>query len=92
MRRPTVWRWICPGYLSDEPVEACPPSARYRFGKFARRHRRSIVATAAAFVGLLAMVAGLLVSNGLIISERNATAAALADVETQRQRVLKRIC
>src|SRR5213082_4185373 len=24
-------------YLNDEPVEACPPSAWYRFRKFARR-------------------------------------------------------
>ncbi len=23
-------------YLADEAVEACPPSARYRLGKFAR--------------------------------------------------------
>ncbi len=28
-------------YLNDEPVEACPPSRRYRLGKFARRHRRA---------------------------------------------------
>ena len=26
-------------HLNDEPVEACPPSAAYRFGKFARRNR-----------------------------------------------------
>ena len=26
-------------YLNDEPVQACPPSARYRFRKFARRNR-----------------------------------------------------
>src|SRR3954468_1391351 len=26
-------------YLADEPVQACPPSARYRLRKFARRHR-----------------------------------------------------
>ena len=26
-------------YLADEPVEACPPSAAYRFRKFARKHR-----------------------------------------------------
>jgi serine/threonine protein kinase/Flp pilus assembly protein TadD len=30
-------------YLHDEPVEACPPSAAYRFGKFARRHRAALV-------------------------------------------------
>src|SRR5262249_19255808 len=26
-------------YLAHEPVQACPPSAWYRFGKFARRNR-----------------------------------------------------
>ena len=28
-------------YLADEPVQACPPSARYRFRKFARRNKRA---------------------------------------------------
>ena len=27
-------------YLADEPVQACPPSAGYRFRKFARRNKR----------------------------------------------------
>ena len=26
-------------YLNDEPVQACPPSAWYRFRKFARRNK-----------------------------------------------------
>jgi tetratricopeptide (TPR) repeat protein/serine/threonine protein kinase len=43
-------------YLADEPVEACPPSAGYRLGKFLRKHRRPLV-TAAAFLVLL-LVAG----------------------------------
>src|SRR5437016_6089707 len=30
-------------YLADEPVEACPPSASYRFRKFARRHKRAVL-------------------------------------------------
>ena len=42
-------------YLTDEPVEACPPSAWYRFGKLARRHR--VALTTAALVGL-ALAAG----------------------------------
>jgi hypothetical protein len=29
-------------YLHDEPVRACPPSAWYRFRKFARRNRRAL--------------------------------------------------
>ena len=43
-------------YLADEPVEACPPSAGYRLRKFARRYRNAL-ATAAAFVLLLALAA-----------------------------------
>lgn len=41
-------------YLSDEPVEARPPSAGYRFGKFARKHKRSLAfaATLAALVAV----------------------------------------
>ena len=30
-------------YLDDEAVEACPPSARYRFRKFARRHKTAFL-------------------------------------------------
>jgi tetratricopeptide (TPR) repeat protein len=40
-------------YLADEPVEACPPSAGYRLGKFLRKHRWPLL-TAAAFLVLLA--------------------------------------
>ena len=43
-------------YLADEPVEACPPSAGYRLRKFARKNRR-VLATAGAFVLLLAAAA-----------------------------------
>jgi tetratricopeptide (TPR) repeat protein len=46
-------------YLADEPVEACPPSATYRLGKFLRKHRRPLL-TAAAFLVLL-LGAGVLV-------------------------------
>lgn len=44
-------------YLSDEPVEACPPSATYRLRKFARKNRTAL-RFVAAFVGLLALAAG----------------------------------
>ncbi|MEX0711989.1 MAG: serine/threonine-protein kinase [Pirellulales bacterium] len=39
-------------YLSEEPVEACPPSAAYRLRSFAHRHRKGLV-TAATFALLL---------------------------------------
>ena len=47
-------------YLNDEPVQACPPSALYRFRKFARRNKR-ILATAGVIV--LALVLGTAVST-----------------------------
>ena len=30
-------------YLNDEAVQACPPSAMYRFRKFARRNRAALI-------------------------------------------------
>jgi hypothetical protein len=42
-------------YLHDEPVHACPPSAWYRFRKFARRHKRA--AAMASFVFALLIIA-----------------------------------
>ena len=73
-------------YLADEPVQACPPSATYRFRKFARRNRGKLIAASALFAMLLLLVAALAVSNVLIARERNDKAAALADAEEQRRR------
>ena len=42
-------------YLSDEPVQACPPSAAYQLRKYIRRHRGLVAA--ASFV-LLALLLG----------------------------------
>jgi WD40 repeat protein/serine/threonine protein kinase len=50
-------------YLHDEPVQACPPSAGYRFRKFARRNRAALMTAAMiAFTVLMAVA----VSSGLI--------------------------
>jgi serine/threonine protein kinase/Tfp pilus assembly protein PilF len=43
-------------YLLDEPVQACPPSAWYRFRKFARRNRKRLAATAMALTLSLVVV------------------------------------
>jgi eukaryotic-like serine/threonine-protein kinase len=45
-------------YLADEPVEACPPSRRYRLGKLARRHRAALAAASSFAVLLLAAAIG----------------------------------
>jgi serine/threonine protein kinase/Flp pilus assembly protein TadD len=60
-------------YLSDEPVQACPPSAWYRFHKFARRNR-----TALAVSGLVVFcLAVLLAGGGWFLRERAEREAAL---------------
>ncbi|HKB36782.1 MAG TPA: WD40 repeat domain-containing protein, partial [Gemmataceae bacterium] len=64
-------------YLGDEPVQACPPSAGYRFRKFARRNKAALAT--ASFIGLamLAAVAVLAASTILIAREQQLTANAL---------------
>jgi serine/threonine-protein kinase len=42
-------------YLADEPVQACPPSAGYRLGKFIRRNRGRLVVAALALVFLASL-------------------------------------
>src|SRR5437588_7309450 len=45
-------------YLADEPVLACPPSALYRFRKFARRNKRALAMVAVVAAAVLALIAG----------------------------------
>jgi serine/threonine protein kinase/tetratricopeptide (TPR) repeat protein len=80
-------------YLADEPVFACPPTARYRLRKFLRKHRTGAL-VAVAFVTLL--VAGAAVSTWLAVraqraeaqaheNERQAREAAAAEAAQRRQ-------
>jgi serine/threonine protein kinase len=66
-------------YLSDEPVQACPPSAMYRFRKLARRHKRALV--------MGSFIAAALVA-GTVVSIWQAIRAESSLVEAQRQRNL----
>jgi serine/threonine protein kinase len=45
-------------YLNDEPVEASPPSASYRLRKFARKHRKPVIAMASSMAVLVFGIAG----------------------------------
>jgi eukaryotic-like serine/threonine-protein kinase len=63
------------GYLEGDPVEAGPPSATYRLGKFVRKHRVWL-GTAAAFAALL--LAGVVVSAWLAIRANHAEQEARA--------------
>jgi serine/threonine protein kinase/Flp pilus assembly protein TadD len=73
-------------YLNDEAVEACPPSAAYKFRKFARRNK-TVMATTAAIVA--ALIVGTSVATWQAIratqAEREArTAEKLATSESER--------
>jgi len=69
-------------YLSDEPVQACPPSASYRFRKFARRNKQA--AFAAMFI-FLALVAGVVGTTWSLIREQQHSQQLQAAHERERQ-------
>jgi serine/threonine protein kinase/tetratricopeptide (TPR) repeat protein len=73
-------------YLADEPVEACPPSAWYRFRKFARRHSVALATALALVVAVLLAVAGLVANNRLVRRERNQKESALSRVLQEKER------
>ena len=71
-------------YLADEPVQACPPSAGYRFRKFTRRHR---VPLAVVTGFLLLLVASTVVSSYQamrIQAEQKNTLAQKQEADKQR--------
>jgi serine/threonine protein kinase len=76
-------------YLTDEPVLACPPSAAYRFGKFARRNKTTLVTL--TVLGLAAIVAAgsLVVSHARISAESGEKAKALAAAKASEQQALE---
>jgi tetratricopeptide (TPR) repeat protein len=60
-------------YLADEPVQACPPSAGYRLGKFARRNKVAIAFTGLVLLILLSLTGGI----GWNVRDRAARQAAV---------------
>jgi serine/threonine protein kinase len=71
-------------YLSDEPVQACPPSAGYRLRKFARRNKGPVLAVTAMFLLLIAGIAG--TTWGLV---REAGQRQLAEAAAAAERAAK---
>jgi len=45
-------------YLQDEPVQACPPSARYRLGKFVQRNKTVLATTGMALLLIVLLGVG----------------------------------
>jgi serine/threonine protein kinase/Tfp pilus assembly protein PilF len=69
-------------YLTDRPVEACPPSAWYRFGKSARRNR-AVITTATVLAA--ALILGTAISTWQAILARRAQRDARGEAEKARQ-------
>jgi serine/threonine protein kinase/Flp pilus assembly protein TadD len=69
-------------YLTDKPVEACPPSVWYGLKKYARRHRTAL--TTAALVAL-ALVAGTTVSVWQAVRAVQAAGEARKRADESRQ-------
>jgi serine/threonine protein kinase/Flp pilus assembly protein TadD len=58
-------------HLHDEPVLACPPSAGYRFRKYARRNKPALFMAAMVSTALVLGVVGLVIANYQIAQQRN---------------------
>jgi hypothetical protein len=78
-------------YLNDEPVQACPPSAWYRFRKLARRNR--VVLATGLVVGLAVLLAVIVLAVSYVRIRRETQArdnaltekgAALSEAQEQR--------
>jgi WD40 repeat protein/serine/threonine protein kinase len=83
-------------YLHDEPVQACPPSALYRAGKFIRRNRAGVLVAASLVLGLLLALAGLVVavvvqsaSKQRIVAEQRQTNHALSREKSANEQLLR---
>ncbi len=63
-------------YLADEAVEACPPSAGYRLGKFVRRNKGLVSAASIIALVLIGGIVGHTQSLGLIRADRALKAEA----------------
>jgi WD40 repeat protein/serine/threonine protein kinase len=82
-------------YLHDEPVQACPPSAWYRFRKFARRNKVLLTTGAAVAVALLVALVSLVTAvtvladaNDAIKAEHKQTNEALGREKAARDESL----
>jgi serine/threonine protein kinase/tetratricopeptide (TPR) repeat protein len=71
-------------YLADEPVAACPPSAVYRFRKFARRNKGTL--TTAILLATM-LVAGTVVSSWQAVVAKRERENAEANFQKARQAV-----
>ncbi len=82
-------------YLKNEPVDAGPPTARYKVGKFVRRHRLGVGLTAAVAVATFGVTITLAVLLGVARearaeTERERQVAVAAEAEATEQAEIAR--
>ena len=68
-------------HLDDQPVQAGPPTAGYRMGKFVRRHRAGVAMSTFAVLGLAAFAVLATVQATAIARERDRATAEAAKAE-----------
>ncbi len=73
-------------YLCGEAVQAVPPSAAYRFRKFARRNKAALAIAGVSTFTLLLALTGLVVNNWLVTREKKRTETALQLSQSERDR------
>jgi serine/threonine protein kinase/Tfp pilus assembly protein PilF len=78
-------------YLGDEPVLACPPSAVYRLGKLARRHKAALTIACVLAVAALVTLAGVGGSVGWALRDREARTQATEEAASAALAVSKRL-
>jgi serine/threonine protein kinase/tetratricopeptide (TPR) repeat protein len=71
-------------YLADEPVQACPPSAWYRFRKFARRNKGRLAVAAGLFLAVTIIAATI----GWALRDRAARDEEIERAEFARRQTL----
>jgi serine/threonine protein kinase/tetratricopeptide (TPR) repeat protein len=74
-------------YLHDEPVLACPPSKRYRLGKFARRNRNALISVCAVLLSFVATLVAVTLSS----MSRRELADRRREIADRRSRAHQRI-
>jgi non-specific serine/threonine protein kinase/serine/threonine-protein kinase len=72
-------------HLTDQPVEACPPSAAYRMKKFVRRNKAGVFAGAAILTALVAGLGAASYFGAVASREARVAKAALTKAEESRQ-------
>ena len=78
-------------YLNDEPVQACPPSAAYRFRKFARRNGKALAAAAFGVLSLLVIaIVAVIAANefSTLADEKQAALTSAQKAKTEAETAL----